>query len=211
MTANSDIAAPKYTLLCRETSGRAIKTLFSPFDSVLSMKNLLIAVLMVFGTTFVTSMANAQKYGYIDSEYILSNVPEYKEAKERLDKLAERWTKEIEERYEVIKQKKDNFLREEDLLPAEEKTKRQEEIAKLEQEAMEMQKLRFGVNGDYFQKRQEMIKPIQDKVYEAMQAVASKRNYTFIFDKANQSNLVFADSKFDISDEVLKEMGYKPK
>ena len=156
-------------------------------------------------------VSSAQKYGYIDSDFILKNVPEYNEAKDRLDKLAERWTKEIEERYEVIKTKKENFLREEDLLPAEEKTKRQDEITKLESEAMEMQKTRFGVNGDYFQKRQELIKPIQDKVYEAMQAVASKRNYSFIFDKANQSNLVFADSKFDISDEVLKEMGYNPK
>ncbi len=172
------------------------------------MKNLILALLAVFGIAFASS---AQKYGYIDSEFILNNIPEYKEAKDRLDKLAERWTKEIEERYEVIKQKKENFLREEDLLPAEEKAKRQEEIERLELEAMEMQKLRFGVNGDYFQKRQELIKPIQDKIYEAMQTVASKRNYSFIFDKANQSNLVFADSKFDISDEVLKEMGYSPK
>ena len=172
------------------------------------MKNLILALLAVFGIAFASS---AQKYGYIDSEFILNNIPEYKEAKDRLDKLAERWTKEIEERYEVIKQKKENFLREEDLLPAEEKAKRKEEIERLELEAMEMQKLRFGVNGDYFQKRQELIKPIQDKIYEAMQAVASKRNYSFIFDKANQSNLVFADSKFDISDEVLKEMGITPK
>lgn len=172
------------------------------------MKNLILALMAVFGIAFASS---AQKYGYIDSEFILNNIPEYKEAKERLDKLAERWTKEIEERYEVIKQKKENFLREEDLLPAEEKAKRKEELERLEMEAMEMQKLRFGVNGDYFQKRQELIKPIQDKIYEAMQAVASKRNYSFIFDKANQSNLVFADSKFDISDEVLREMGYSPK
>lgn len=172
------------------------------------MKKWFIGCLVVFGIAFASS---AQKYGYIDSEFILSNIPEYKDAKQRLDKLAERWTSEIEERYEVIKQKKENFIREEDLLPAEEKAKRKEEIEKLESEAMEMQKTRFGVTGDYFQKRQEMIKPIQDKVYEAMQAVASKRNYSFIFDKANQSNLVFADSKFDISDEVLKEMGYNPK
>lgn len=170
------------------------------------MKGLLFFLLVILGTSFVSS---AQKYGYIDSEFILNKMPEYKEAKDRLDKLAERWTKEIEERYEVIKQKKENFLREEDLLPAEEKTKREEELKTLETEAMEMQKTRFGVNGDYFQKRQELIKPIQDKVYEAMQTVASKRNYSFIFDKANQSNLVFADSKFDISEEVLREMGVK--
>lgn len=167
------------------------------------MKKTLFLLFLIFGTYF----AMGQKYAYIDSDYILASVPEYREAKDKLDKLAERWTDEIEERYAVIKQKKDNFAKEEVLLPAEEKQKRQEEIERLETEAMQMQKLRFGVNGDYFQKRQELIKPIQDKIYDAMQKVASKRNYSFVFDKANQSNLVYADSKFDISDEVLKEMG----
>jgi outer membrane protein len=167
------------------------------------MKKLLFTFIFIFGTAFVFS----QKYAYIDSDFILGSVPEYKESKDKLDKLADRWTKEIEERYEVLKMKKDNFAREEVLLPTEEKVKRKEEIEKLETEAMQMQKVRFGVNGDYFQKRQELIKPIQDKVYEAMQKVASKRNYSFVFDKANQSNLIYADSKLDISDEVLKEMG----
>jgi outer membrane protein len=167
------------------------------------MKKLLFTFIFIFGTAFVFS----QKYAYIDSDFILGSVPEYKESKDKLDKLADRWTKEIEERYEVLKMKKDNFAREEVLLPTEEKAKRKEEIEKLETEAMQMQKVRFGVNGDYFQKRQELIKPIQDKVYEAMQKVASKRNYSFVFDKANQSNLIYADSKLDISDDVLKEMG----
>ncbi len=167
------------------------------------MKALLFTLFVCFGTTF----AIGQKYAYIDSDYILENVPEYKEAKDKLDKMAERWTQEIEDRYNVLKMKKENFAREEVLLPAEEKQKREEEIKKLETEAMEMQKLRFGVKGDYFQKRQELIKPIQDRIYEAMQAVASKRNYSFVFDKANQSNLIYADSKYDISDEVLREMG----
>ena len=98
-------------------------------------------------------------------------------------------------------------MHEEVLLPKEEKKKRKEEIEKLELDAMQMQKTRFGVKGDYFSKRQELIKPIQDQVYEAMQAVASKRNYSFVFDKANQSNLVYADVKYDISKSVLKEMG----
>lgn len=172
------------------------------------MKSIAIAVLFVFGMTFVSS---AQKYGYIDSEFILGKIPEYKESKDRLDKLAERWTKEIEDRYEVIKLKKDNFLREESLLPSEERAKREEEIKTLESDAMEMQQTRFGVSGDYFQKRQELIKPIQERVYDAMQKVASKRNYSFVFDKANQSNLVYADSKFDLSDEVLREMGVSTK
>ena len=171
------------------------------------MKKLLLVCVLIIGTTF----AFGQKYAYIDSDFILESVPEYKDAKDKLNKLADRWTKEIEERYEVLKLKKDNFAREEVLLPTEEKAKRKEENEKLETEAMEMQKLRFGVNGDYFQKRQELIKPIQDRVYDAMQKVASKRNYSFVFDKANQSNLVYADGKYDISDEVLKEMGVSGK
>jgi len=171
------------------------------------MKKAIIILFLILGTGFV----NAQKYAYIDSDFILKNMPEYVEAKEKLDKLADRWTKEIEERYAAIKTKKENFAREEVLLPAEEKSKREEEIKQLETEAMQMQKLRFGVEGDYFQKRQELIKPIQDKVYEAMQTVASKRSYIFVFDKANQSNLVYADSKYDLSDDILKEMGLSVK
>ena len=167
------------------------------------MKTFFLVVLIFFGTGFV----NAQKYSYIDSDYILNNIPAYSGAKEKLDKLADRWTKEIEKRYEVLAMKKENFAREEVLLPKEEKKKRGEEIKKLELEAMQMQKLRFGVEGDYFQKRQELIKPIQDQIYDAMLKVASKRNYSFVFDKANQSNLIYADSKYDISNSVLKEMG----
>ncbi|MEJ6492453.1 MAG: OmpH family outer membrane protein [Flavobacteriales bacterium] len=169
------------------------------------MKNLLILALFVFGTSFAFS----QKYGYIDSDYILNKMPDYSEAKTKLDKLAERWTKEIEERMELVTRKKADYAREEVLLPDEEKTKRLAEITRLETETLEMQKLRFGVKGDYFSKRQELIKPIQDKVYDAMQKVASKRNYSFVFDKANQSNLVYADSKYDLSDEVLKELDIK--
>lgn len=170
------------------------------------MKQLFLGLLLIIGTSFASI---AQKYGYIDSDYIMENVPDYQDAKDKLNKLADRWTKEIEGRYDILKQKKDAFAREEVLLPVEEKAKRANEIEELETEAMEMQKLRFGVKGDYFQKRQELVKPIQDQVFEAMQKVASNRNYSFIFDKANQSNLIYADDKYDISDEVLKQMGYK--
>ncbi len=167
------------------------------------MKKIIFSLFLLIST----SSLFGQKYAYIDSDYILESVPEYKEAKNKLDKLAERWTKEIEERYAILKTKKDNFAREEVLLPTEEKQKRKDEVVKMEIEAMEVQKLRFGVKGDYFQKRQELVKPIQDKIFDAMQEVALKKNYTFVFDKANQSNLVYADPKMDISDVVLKEMG----
>jgi len=151
--------------------------------------------------------ANAQSYAFIDSDYILKNVPEYIEAKERLDKMAERWTKEIEERYEVIKTKKSSFDREEVLLPKEEKEKRKSEIEKLEKDVIDLQTQHFGSEGDYFQKRQELVKPIQDRVFTAMKKVAKREGYSFVFDKANQSNLVYAEKEFDISDSVLEEMG----
>jgi outer membrane protein len=168
-------------------------------------------IIVLFFLVFISQYVDAQKYGFINSEYILDKMPEYKEAKDRLDKMADRWTKEVEERNKVLSQKKDLFNKEEVLLPSEEKEKRQEEIRKLDNEILELQRSRFGVGGDYFQKRQELIKPIQDKVYDAMQKIASKRSYTFIFDKANQSNLVFADKKFDLSDEIIKELGIKTK
>lgn len=150
---------------------------------------------------------NAQTYAFIDSDYILKNVPEYVEAKERLDKMAERWTKEIEDRYEVIKTKKSNFEREEVLLPKEEREKRKLEIEKLEKDAIDLQTQHFGSEGDYFQKRQELVKPIQDRVFTAMKKVAKREGYSFVFDKANQSNLVYAEKEFDMSDSVLEEMG----
>ena len=160
-------------------------------------------LLLIFGTTFV----NSQSYAYIDSDYIMSKIPEYVEAKYKLDKLAERWTKQIEDRYVAIKKKKNNFEREEILLPKEEKEKRREEIKNLEQEAIDLQTLHFGAEGDYFQKRQELIKPVQDRIFTALKKLAKSDGYDLVFDKANQSNLIFALSEYDISEDILDEMG----
>ncbi|PKR81140.1 hypothetical protein CW751_06030 [Brumimicrobium salinarum] len=168
------------------------------------MRNLILMVLILFGTTFVST---AQKYAYIDSDYILESMPTYNDAKEELDKYATRWQKEIDNLYKQIKKRKDEFLRVEAILPEEEREKRKEEIETMESEALEMQQVRFGVSGDLFAKRRELIEPIQDEVFEALEKVASKRNFAFVFDKANQSNLIFADPKYDISKMVLREMG----
>jgi len=165
----------------------------------------LLFILLVFLLAF--TKINAQSFAYIDSDYILGNVPEYAESKAKLDKLAETWTKDIEDRFKVIKTQKENFDKEEILLPAEEKAKRKSEIEKLEKETLDLQTQRFGLNGDYFMKRQELIKPIQDRIYTAMKKVAKAEGYTFVFDKANQSNLIYADKEADISNTVLEEMG----
>jgi len=167
------------------------------------MRNLIFILLVFFGTAFVSY---GQKHAYIDSDYILENMPEYNEAKSELDKFANRWSKEIDELYKQLEQRRQEFLRVEAILPEEERAKRKEELETLESEALEMQQLRFGVNGDLFSKRKELIEPIQDKVFEALAKVASSKNYSFVFDKANQSNLIFADPKMDISKMVLREM-----
>lgn len=172
------------------------------------MKNTILLLFLVFGITFA---GYSQKYGYIDSKYILDNMPEYAENKEKLDKFSERWQKDIDDRYEVLKKRKDAFAREEVLLPDEVREKRKEEIKTLEEEIMALQRGYFGVGGELFQKRQELIKPIQDQIYDALEKIASKGNFSFVFDKANQSNLIFADSKFDLSDRVLKELGISTK
>lgn len=169
------------------------------------MRLLILLSAFIFGTSIVS--LSQQKFGYIDSQYILDNMPEYNEAKEKLDKFADRWRKEIEDRYEVLEKRKTEFMRVEAILPEEERKKRQEEIEELETETRELQQMRFGVNGDMFGKRKELIEPIQDKVFDALSKVASRGKYGFVFDKANQSNLIFADSKYDLSKLVMRELG----
>ena len=181
------------------------KVLTSPFPSTKNffMKRVFFIFLFLFGIGF----AKAQSYAFIDSDYIMKNVPEYIEAKEKIDKLALKWTKEVEDRYAFIKTKKDNFNKEEVLLPNEEKEKRKSEIEKLEKETIELQSQYFGDNGEYFLKRQEFVQPIQDRVFTAMKKIAKREGYSFVFDKANQSNLVYAEKEYDISDDVLEQMG----
>lgn len=165
------------------------------------------------GTLFIffalTSASIAQRYAYVDTQYILDNVPEYAEAQAELDRLAELWMKEVEDRFALVDQKRTEYEAEKILLPEEIKKQRLQEINKLETEAKELQKKRFGVGGDLFMKREELIKPIQDQIFNAIQAIAAERNFAFVFDKANQSNLLYADPKYDISDQVLRKMGIK--
>ncbi len=165
-----------------------------------------LSIFLIF-MVFTLNAYKAQSLAFIDSDYILNSIPEYTEAKAKLDKLAETWTKDIEDRFVIVKTQKENFNKEEILLPVEEKAKRKSEIEKLEIETLELQTQRFGLNGDYFMKRQELIKPIQDRIYTAMKKVAKSEGYAFVFDKANQSNLIYAEKEADISNEVLEEMG----
>jgi len=167
-------------------------------------KQFLIALL------FLTTAASAQKFGYVDSKYILSHVPEYTKAQADINKLSNQWQKEIEAKYETIARLETALQAEKILLTDEMKKKREADIDAKKQEAKDMQRQKFGVDGELFKKREELVKPIQDQIYEAIKEVASTSALMVVFDKSNQSNMLYTNPKHDISDKVLRKMGLKP-
>lgn len=169
--------------------------------SLFKMKRLVVILVLMFSVT--TAFGQVNTVGYVDTEYILNELPEYSAAQEELNKLSERWQKEIEAKYEEIQKKKDALAKEAILLPEDVRSKREQKIKELEADARQLQRQKFGVKGDLFQKRQELIKPIQEEVFKAIQQVAEQRKFSFVFDKANQSNLLYAKPKLDISERVL--------
>ncbi len=168
------------------------------------MKKVLFILIAFLGLSF---SANAQRYCYVDSQYILDNNPEYSAAQAELDRLSVQWQNEVEAKFKKVEKRRQDFQAEAILLPAEIKRQREKEINDLEADAIALQSQYFGVDGDLFNKRIELIQPIQDKIFEAIQEVAAEKKYAFVFDKANQSNLLFADPKYNISDLVLRKMG----
>jgi len=169
-------------------------------------KTLVIAFFMLFGM----SQIQAQKFAYVDTQYILDNVPEYKMAKTQLEDLQKKWQKEIEVKIQEIDKMYRNFQTDAVLLPADIKKQREEEITQKERELKAFQKKRFGKDGDLFKKRQELIKPIQDKIFNAIQEMAEERGYSLVFDRAANASILYANERFDKSDAVLQKMGYTP-
>lgn len=154
----------------------------------------------------VSSNVVGQKYAFIDTKYILSQMPDYTDAQKEIDDLAEKWQKDVEKKYNEIQSKYKSFQEEEILLPEETKKIRLDEIMELEVKAKELQKKRFGVEGDLFKKRKELIDPIQDKIYKAVKELSKDNNYSFILDKSKNSNIIYADPKYDKSDAVLRKI-----
>lgn len=148
----------------------------------------------------------AQKYAYVDSEYILSNIPEYTDAQDILDEFAIKWQREIEEKFAEVDKLYKAYQAEAVLLPEDMKQQRENEIIQKEQEAKDLQKQRFGRDGDLFKKRQELVQPIQEKIYNAIETVAEVNNYAFVFDKSGSLSLLYAKDKYDISDDILDEV-----
>jgi outer membrane protein len=169
------------------------------------MKKLFIAFLF----SFVALASNAQRYAIIDSKYILDKVPEYKEAQKKLDNYSELWQKELDQKQAAMEKMLKDFDAEQVMLTDALKKKREDEIYNKEVELRKLQKQRFGFEGDLFKKRQELIKPIQDRVYNAVQKMAVEKSYDFILDKSEGITVIFADPKLDRSDDILRSMGVK--
>jgi len=151
----------------------------------------------------------AQRYAVIDSKYILDKLPEYKEAQQKLDQFSQMWQQEIDQKSADLDRMYKEYDAEQVMLSDELKKKREDQLFNAEKELRDLQRKRFGFEGDLFKKRQELIKPIQDKVYNAIQKLAVAKLYDFILDKSEGITVIFADPKLDRSDDVLKELGVK--
>jgi outer membrane protein len=167
-------------------------------------KIILLAGLLCFGL-----LSFSQKYAIIDTRYILDKIPDYKAAQQQLDDVAAGWQKEIDGKQTELDGMYKNFEAEQVMLSEELKKKREDQLFNKEKEVRDLQRKRFGFEGDLFKKRQELIKPIQDKVYNAVQKLAVTRGYDFVLDKSEGITIIFADPKLDKSEDVLKEMGVK--
>ena len=168
-------------------------------------------IFTLFIASFCILSVSAQRYAYVDTEYILTNLAAYSDAQKELDRLSKQWQTEIEERYESIDRLYKAYQAEKVLLTEEMRKEREDEIVRKEQEAKELQRTRFGVDGDLFKKREELIQPIQDDIYNAIKEVAQGGGFSVIFDKANQSNILYADPRYDRSDRVLSRLGISAK
>lgn len=164
---------------------------------------LLILALFVSGLNF----ANAQKFGYVDTDFILSKIPDYRKAQDEIDRLSAAWQKEIEEMQKGVEGMYNAFEAEQVLLTEEMRQERTAEIEKKEAELKEYQRKVFGFGGLFFLKKQELIKPLQDKVFEAVEKVAKSNRLTIIFDKAGELVMIYTDPRHDYTDFVLEELG----
>lgn len=155
-----------------------------------------------------SSTAMAQKYACVNTEQIFQRLNDYKQVQQRLDRYVEEWQKEIEDKYQEYETMQTNYQQQVYLLPDNLKKHHEEQIAAKYQEIMTLQQQRFGVDGDLDRKRAELLKPVQDRVYSAIERVASEKNYAFVFDRSAGSAVLYASAKYDITAQVLEILGY---
>ena len=165
-------------------------------------------IVFILFLTLHVSMSFGQKVGYVDTDYILEKLPEYKEAQKQLDAISAEWQAQIEKKYQIIDQMYKDYQVEEILLTDDMKKKRLDEIEEKKGEALEFQKAKFGIDGDLFNERKKLVQPVQEKVYKAIKQVARASGYAIMMDKAGTTTLIYTNPKYNKSDAVLKKLGY---
>jgi|TARA_B110000977_G_scaffold80283_1_gene107509 outer membrane protein len=174
------------------------------------MKLIFKSTLLLGLIAVMSTQANAQRFAYVDSDYILSQMPSYKSAQNQIDEKSKKWQEEIDNKFEAIDKLYKQYQAEKVLLTKDMQTKRENEIIEKEREAKKLQNDKFGYEGELFKKREELIKPVQDKVYEAINKLAKNNGLDFIFDKSGDMLMLVSNPKYDRSDEVLEELGVVP-
>lgn len=169
-------------------------------------KSILLLAVMFFLGIAVNAQQN-QRIAYVDSDYILENIPEYADAQEEINQLSKKWEKEITALFQAAQELDREYQAESVLLSEDQKKKKKEAITAKRQEAENLRMQYYGPEGELFAKRAELIQPIQEKVYNAINQVALTKNYAFVFDKAAGTSMLYCSDKNDISDEILDEIG----
>ncbi|MFW5831043.1 MAG: OmpH family outer membrane protein [Prolixibacteraceae bacterium] len=164
---------------------------------------ILVAIITIAGTSY------GQKYAYVDTEYMLENIPAFNAAQEQLNQLSQQYQKELEAMHSEIEQMYQDFQAESVLLSEDMKRKREDVIISKEKDYKQLQRKYFGPSGDLFQKRQALVKPIQDDIFNAVQEIANEGSYAVIFDKSGGTTMLYTNPQYELSDQVLQKLGYK--
>ena len=169
------------------------------------MKKLIISLCLLGGVAFAS---HAQKFAMVDMEYIMKNIPSYESANDQLNQVSKKWQSDVEAQMQEVQKMYKNYQTELVFLSEDMKAKREEEIVAKEKAAQELKRNYFGPEGELFKKRQSLMKPIQDEVYSAIQDICKDKDLELVFDKSSSMNIIFTSPKLDISDVVLKKLGY---
>ncbi|MEZ4986598.1 MAG: OmpH family outer membrane protein [Saprospiraceae bacterium] len=170
------------------------------------MKYLKALPLFVAALLFFQVAGTAQKFAYVDVQEILENIAEYQEAQAELDRLANQWRQEIAQEYDVIKGMYNRYQAEQVLLSEDARKQREDEIMNKEKAVREMQRDRFGPEGALFKRRQELVQPIQERVYAAIESYAQERSYDFIFDRSSDSGMIFSNPQYDKTEDIIRRL-----
>ena len=173
----------------------------------MSMKRIAIIIVML---TMMGSVSFAQKLAYVDSEYVMKHIPEYNSAIQQLDNQSKQWQTEVDKQYEEIERMYQAYQKDQANLNADMRRRREDEIVNKEKAVKEFQRTKFGMDGELFKQRENLMKPIQTKVTKAIQDVATAGQFDFIMDKRSENNFLYANPSLDKSNDVITKLGLKP-